>query len=309
MNSNSEYNVAIIGGGPAGLTAGLYAGRAKLKTALFEKGVFGGQSFTTYHIENYPGFPEVISGPELADNMEAQMKKYDVDVFVETVEKIEVVNKKKVIYTSSNTYVADTVIIATGVSPRKLDIPGEGKFIGRGVSFCATCDGAFYREKVVVVIGGGDSAITEALFLTRFARKVYVVHRRGELRATKVLQDRAFANEKIEFIWNSVATEVLGEEVVTGLRLKDAKTGKESQVNVDGVFVYIGNTPNSAFASGILDLDEYGYVKTDENMATFVPGVFAAGDIRRKPLRQIITAAADGAIAAVSCERYLENHG
>lgn len=304
---SKEYEVAIIGGGPAGLTAGLYAGRAKLKTALFEKGVFGGQSFTTYHIENYPGFPDIISGPELADKMEAQMRKYDVDVFIEAVEKIEIVNKKKIIHTSSNTYVADSVIIATGVSPRKLGVPGEDKFIGRGVSFCATCDGAFYRDRVVAVIGGGDSAITEALFLTRFASKVYVVHRRDELRATKVLQDRAFTNDKIEFVWNSVVSEVLGEDVVTGLRLKDTKTGEEKRIQVDGVFVYIGNTPNTAFASRILDLDENGYVKTDENMATFAPGVFAAGDIRRKSLRQIITAAADGAIAAVSCERYIEN--
>jgi thioredoxin reductase (NADPH) len=307
LNKSARYDVAIIGGGPAGLTAGLYAGRAKLKTVLFEKGMFGGQSFMTYHIENYPGFPDPVSGPELASYMETQMKKYDIEVILETVDRIEIVNKAKVLYTAANSYVADTVIIATGVSPRKLDIPGEDKFIGRGVSFCATCDGAFFQNKVVAVIGGGDSAISEALFLTRFASKVYIIHRRDRLRAAKVLQDRALANEKIEFVLNSIPVEVFGRDVVTGLRLKNAKTGEISEIQVNGVFVYIGSSPNSAFASNILELDENGYIKTDENMGTFVPGVFAAGDIRRKSLRQIITAAADGAIAAASCEKYLEN--
>jgi thioredoxin reductase (NADPH) len=304
-----EYDVIIVGGGPAGLTAGLYAGRARLRIAIFEMGVFGGQAFTTYHIANYPGFPQPISGPELAEKMELQMREYDVEVISQPVERIELANRKKVIYTPEGVYYADAVIIATGVKPRKLGVPGEDRFIGRGVSFCATCDGAFFRDKVVAVIGGGDSAIQEAIFLTRFASKVYVVHRRNELRATRIMQEAAFGNSKIEFVWDTVVAEIQGDQVVTLLRLKNARSGELSDLRVDGVFVYVGNDPNTGLVSELVSLDEQGYIKTDESMATLIPGVYAAGDVRRKSLRQIVTAASDGAVAASSCVKYLESQG
>ncbi len=305
----NEYDVIIIGGGPAGLTAGIYAGRSRLKTVLFEAAIPGGQAFTTYHIANYPGFPQDVTGPDLMENMKQQMEKYDVGIKMESVEKLEIVNKEKIIHTPKDKYKAKAVIIATGAKPRKLEVPGEDKLIGRGVSYCATCDGAFFRDKIIGVVGGGDSAIEEAMFLTKFASKVYLIHRRNELRAAKVIQEAVLKNNKIEIIWDSVVSEICGDSSVQGLKLKNTKDGSESLLDVDGVFIYVGIEPNSRVFSNLVSLDEQGYIKTGENMETLIPGLYAAGDVRKKPLRQIVTAASDGAVAAMACNRFIQNIG
>lgn len=301
-----SYDVIIIGGGPAGLTAGLYAGRANLKTALVERGMPGGQAATTEMIENYPGFPEGIMGPELMLRMADQARRFGVEFVTTNVERVREEDGRFILSCTDREMVGRALIIATGAEPKELGVKGERELRGRGVSYCATCDGAFFRDKKVAVVGGGDAAVEEALFLTKLVDKVYLIHRRDALRATKVLQERAFANPKIEFIWNTTVAEILGTDKVEALLLQDVKTGAKRSIAVDGVFIYIGMKPNTEFIRELVRVDEGGYLITDDNLMTSVPGIFAAGDVRQKKLRQVITAAADGAIAAVAVEKYLE---
>lgn len=301
-----SYDVIIIGGGPAGLTAGLYAGRANLKTALVERGMPGGQAATTEMIENYPGFPEGIMGPELMMRMADQARRFGVEFVTTNVERVREEDGRFILSCTDREMVGRALIIATGAEPKELGVKGERELRGRGVSYCATCDGAFFRDKKVAVVGGGDAAVEEALFLTKLVDKVYLIHRRDALRATKVLQERAFANPKIEFIWNTTGAEILGTDKVEALLLQDAKTGEKRSIAVDGIFIYIGMKPNTEFIRELARVDEGGYLITDDNLMTSIPGIFAAGDVRQKKLRQVITAAADGAMAAVAVEKYLE---
>lgn len=306
LHEGKDIDVAVIGAGPAGLSSALYAGRAKLSTLVAEQGVPGGQAATTHWIENYPGFPEGISGPDLMQRMDEQARKFGAEFIYAPVDNITSDNDSCFsVVTAEGEFRARTVIIATGTMPQSLGIPGEDKFRGVGVSYCATCDGPFFREKEVVVVGGGDSAIVEALFLTKFAALVTVVHRRGELRATKVLQDDAFSNPKIRFAWHSVAGEILGEGKVNGVVVKDVRTGNTRVIPADGIFVAIGSRPDTRFAEDMVDTDERGYIITDDRMRTRTPGLLAAGDVRAKSLRQVVTATADGAIAAVEAEKYI----
>ncbi|HHW54957.1 MAG TPA: thioredoxin-disulfide reductase [Firmicutes bacterium] len=299
------YDVVIVGGGPAGLTAGIYVARSKLKAILLEKGLPGGQIATTEHIENYPGYT-AGAGYELTAIMEEQAKGFGLEIAMAEGTGVQLGGPEKIITTNQGEYRARTVILAPGSSPRKLDVPGEKEFIGRGVSYCATCDGPFYEGLTVMVVGGGNAAVEEANYLTRFAQKVYIVHRRDALRATKVVQERAFANEKIEILWDSVVAEIRGNETLEQVLIKNVKTGQITPVTVDGLFVYIGFIPNTAFLKGQVEMDEAGYIITNDRMETSVPGVFAAGDCRQKLLRQVVTAAGDGAIAAFAAEKYLE---
>ena len=302
-----ERELVIVGGGPAGLAAALYAARAGLDTVLYEEGMPGGKAATTERIENYPGFPDGIGGAELMMNMQAQAQRFGARMVNVGVEAIEPGDAQFILQTGEGRVTARAVILATGVTPRPLNVRGEAEFTGRGISFCATCDGPLFRDRVVAVVGGGDAAVEEALFLSRFPRKVYLIHRRDALRATKVLQDRAFAEPKIEFLWHSVVQEVLGARTVEAVLIRDVRSGETRTVAVDGVFVYIGMEPNSRLVRGLVALDEQGYVITDEEMRTSRPGIFAAGDVRRKTLRQVVTAVADGAIAAVTAGHYLES--
>lgn len=300
------YDLIILGGGPAGLTAGLYATRSKLDTLMIEKMYLGGQIVNTYQIENYPGY-EDISGPELISKMEAQTKRYGLQIINEDVVGLDITGDIKKVNTGNATYEAKAIILAMGATPKRLGIEKEDKFIGSGISFCATCDGAFYKDATVAVIGGGNTAVEDALYLTKFAKKVYIIHRRNELRATKAEQDKAFANDKIEFIWDTVVVDIEGEYEVQGLKLKNVKTSEESVLKVDGVFVAIGLAPNTEIIKGIIDMDEYGYIVTDDDMRTNIPGVFAAGDVRHKTLRQVVTATGDGATAAYVAEKYIDS--
>ncbi|MDK2878611.1 MAG: thioredoxin reductase [Thermoanaerobacteraceae bacterium] len=300
-------DVAIIGAGPAGLSAGIYAARAKLSTVIVEKMYPGGQAAITDRIENYPGFNEGIGGSELTDNMKAQAEKFGAELLNGDVIGIKKENEKFIIQLTGETLEAKTVILAMGAESRKLGVKGEKEYTGRGVSYCATCDGAFYTDKPIMMVGGGDTAIEEALYLTRFAESVKVVHRRDQLRATKILQERAFKNEKIKFIWNSVVDEIKGQDMVEEVIVKNVKTGEKTSVLVNGVFVAIGLVPNTSFVKDLVKLNEQGYIITDENMGTGVPGLYAAGDVRQKSLRQVVTAVADGAIAAVEAGKYLES--
>lgn len=303
-----NYDVVIIGGGPAGLAAGIYASRAALKTLLLEKGMPGGLAASTEIIENYPGFAEGIGGPELMMQMDAQARRFGLEIKTANAESIKPVDNVFAVQTDDGEVITKTVIIATGAQPQKLKIAGEDEFHGRGVSYCATCDGAFFKDKVVAVVGGGDSAIEEALYLTKFASQVHVIHRRGELRATKILQQRAMNNEKIIFHWYSVVERISGQSTVQEITLKDVRTGETSNLNVNGVFVYIGTRPVTELVGDLIQLNERKYIITDDNMQTSRPGIFAAGDVRQKTLRQVVTAVADGAIAAVSAEKYIEEN-
>lgn len=299
-------DLIIIGGGPAGLAAGLYAGRAKLDVLLLEKGAPGGLAASTETIENYPGFPEGIGGAELMERMLAQAQRFGLAVKSAAVESISCEDRYFHVQTEDEAYRGRAVILATGAEPELLHVPGENEYRGRGVSYCATCDGAFFREKNVAVVGGGDAAVEEAVFLTRFARKVFLIHRRGELRATKAVQQKALDNPRIEFVWHSVVEEIFGGKTVEGVRVKDVRSGEERPLDVEGVFIYIGQKPASRLVEELAELDARGYVITDENMQTSCPGLFAAGDVRKKLLRQVVTAVADGAVAAVAAERYIE---
>jgi len=298
------YDVVIIGGGPAGLTAGIYVKRAMLNAVLFEKLGVGGQIIVTDKVENFPGFLE-ISGADLAAKFEEQARKFGLEMKgMVDVDAIEDKGNIKIIKTTEGDIETKSVIIASGTTPKKLGAKGEIEFTGRGVSYCATCDGFFFRDKVVVVIGGGDSAITEAIYLTKMAQKVIVVHRRNELRAEKINQEHAFSNPKISFIWDSALVEIVGKNIVEKVILRNLKTNETSEVKTDGVFIYVGLIPNTAFAN--VKKDEWGFIIANAKMETSVKGILVAGDCRVIPLRQITTAVGDGAIAAVSTERYLE---
>jgi thioredoxin reductase (NADPH) len=306
----ADYELVVIGGGPAGLTAGIYAARSRLNFLIFEKVVPGGQILTTDWIENYPGFPEGVSGYELARKIADQLARFDAPVENEEVLSMECSGPVKRLVLKDRTISTHTVIIATGASPNLLSVPGEDTYLGKGVSFCATCDGPFYKDKRVAVMGGGDTAVQEGIFLTKFAETVYIIHRREQLRATRILQDRAFANPKIKFIWNSVVTQIEGNESgVEKLIMKNVKTGAISDLPVDGFFIFIGTRPNTGFLCSEIKTNDEGFVIADRNMETSVPGVYAVGDVRNTPLRQVVTAVGDAAIAAVCSEKYIENLG
>jgi len=301
-----SYEVIIIGGGPAGLTAGLYTSRSRLHTLLIEIGLLGGQMTTTEVIENYPGFPQGISGDELSRSMEEQAKRFGLEVISHEVVEVKLEGDKKVVKTEESTYLCETLIICTGTEWRKLGIPGEKEFTGKGVSYCATCDGAFFKDSQIVVVGGGDSALTEALYLTKFAKELTIIHRRDALRGTKIYQERVFSNPKIKLLWNSVMQEIKGDSVVQSVLVKNVKTGEMSELETEGVFLFIGLLPRTQFLHGLVNLDEAGYIITDKNCETSVKGIFAAGDCRKKLLRQVATAVGDGATAAFAAEKYLE---
>ena len=298
-------NLIIIGGGPAGLTAAIYAGRAAVQPLMLSGAMPGGQIATTNWVENFPGFPEGVNGFDLALGFQKQAEHFGAEIVTEPVSRVDFSERPFVIETRSETYHTHAVIVSTGAFPRRLGIPGEKTFFGQGVSTCATCDGFLFREKAVAVIGGGDSAIEEGLFLTKFASEVTVVHRRDELRAHKHLQERAFANPKMRFVWDSVAEEVLGDEVVTGLRVRNVKTDEQQSLRVDGVFVYVGLIPATKIFRDQLELDQAGYIVVDDHQRTNVPGVFAAGDVANPDFRQCVVAAGSGAAAAIQAERYL----
>jgi len=301
-------DLVIIGGGPAGFTAALYAARALLSPLVLVGQAIGGQAATTDVMENYPGFPEGVGGMALAQSMQEHAERFGARMVFEQVTAVDLSARPFRLTTWGGEVQARSVIVATGASSRKLGVPGEEKFIGRGVSFCATCDGFFYRDKDVIVVGGGDSAIDEGLFLTRFARTLKVVHRRDQLRATKINQERALANPKMEFVWDTVVEEVLGEDHVTGARVRNLKTGEESVIAADGVFVYVGLIPNSQLFEGQLALDEQGYIIADGRQRTNIPGVFAAGDVQDPLYRQVVIAAGTGAAAAIEAERFLSEN-
>ncbi len=302
---NEKYDVVIIGGGPAGLTAGLYASRAKLNSLLIEKGLVGGQIANAERVENYAGFPEGINGFELGQLMHQQATKHGLKTLMAEVTGIELQGEQKIIRTSEGDFIAKAAIIASGSERQKLGVPGEEEFVGKGVSYCAICDAAFFREQPVVVVGGGDTAITEALHLTRFASRVTVIHRRDQLRSGRILQEKAFAQPKIEFRWDSIVEKIEGGDLVKGIRLRQVKTGEESALDVAGIFISIGLRPNTDYLKGILPLDVTGLIITDEKMGTEIPGIFAAGDVRHNSARQAITAAGDGATAAIYAEKFI----
>jgi len=302
---NKEYEVIIIGGGPAGLSAGLYTSRARLSSLLIEQGLVGGQLVNAERVENYPGFPEGISGLELAQLMHQQATKYGLETLLAEATGIELKGGQKVVKTTENNFIAKAVIIASGSERDKLGIPGEKEFTGKGVSYCATCDGAFFKEQPVAVVGGGDAAITEALHLTQFASKVIVIHRRHQLRASRILQEKAFAEPKIEFLWNTIVEEIKGKDVVKRLSLRDVITREKSTLDVAGIFVSTGFKPNTAYLKETLPLDAAGYITTNEKMETEIPGIFAAGDIRYNSARQAVTAAGDGVTAALYSEKFI----
>lgn len=299
-----SFDTIILGGGPAGLSAAIYASRGAVSTAIVDVNMLGGQPSNYLELENYPGF-QVIGGYDLMEKFEEHADKFCVKKFpMQEIQSVDL--KSKIIVTNEYEFKAKTIIIATGAQPMKLGVPGEKEFVGRGVSYCAVCDGAFYKNKVVAVVGGGNAAVEEAMYLTKFADKVYVIHRRNELRADKIVQERAFKNDKIEFIWDSVVKEIKGDNLVNTAVLENVKTKEISNLPVNGVFPYIGMTPNVENISGQLEQDARGFIVTDETMATSVEGVFAVGDVRTTPLRQVITAAADGAVGAVYAVKYLE---
>lgn len=300
------YDCLIIGGGPAGLSAAIYASRGKLNTVVFERSKIGGQAAITDDIENYPGSVEEATGPKIVKRMREQAESFGTCFVMEEVKKVELSEKIKKVITTKGCYEGKTVIIATGAEHMKLNVPGEEEFIGKGVSYCATCDADFFTDLDVVVVGGGDSAVQEALYLTKFAKNVTIIHRRDKLRANKCLQDKAFKNPKIKFLWDSIVERIEGDGIVEKIIVRNVKTGELKEVKTDGVFIFIGMKPSTEIFKGLIEMDERGYILTDENMRTNIEGVFAAGDCRAKLLRQIVTAAADGAIAAVAAERYIE---
>lgn len=301
-----EFDTVILGGGPAGLSAAIYAARGASATAVIDTSMLGGQPTNYLELENYPGFG-LIDGFDLMENFENHADRFNVNKFpMQEIENINLTSDIKIIQTKEAVFKAKTVIIATGAQAKKLDIPGEKEFVGRGVSYCAVCDGAFYKEKTVAVVGGGNAAVEEAMYLTKFADKVYVIHRRDTLRADRIVQERAFKNKKIEFIFDTVTVEILGKDLVNTLVLKNVKTNELTNLEVNGVFPYVGYSPNVDGFSGQIKQDDAGFIITDETMQTSVPGVFAVGDVRTTPLRQVITAASDGAVGAVFAIKYLE---
>jgi len=304
------YDVLIIGAGPAGLTAAIYASRARLKTLLIESFTTPGQAVITADVENYPGFPEGINGFVLIEKLKKQAIKFGAEFKTGSVKGLkecgEEGKKAWCVVLENESITSLSVIIASGASPRKLGIPGEDKFRGKGVSYCAVCDAAFFKDKNIAVVGGGDAAVEEALFLTGFASRITLIHRRDRLRATKILQERAFANKKIEFIWDSIPTEVLGKEKLKAVKIKNSKTGEKKEIFCEGFFIFAGYIPNTAFLKDGVKLDKDGYIITDDDMKTQEAGIFACGDARKKLLRQIVTATGDGATAAFSARMYVE---
>lgn len=299
------YDLIILGAGPAGITAAIYASRAKLNMLWIEKKfVKGGQIADTYEVDNYPGMPG-IGGIDLGEAMAAHAEKLGAVPVRENAVSIELDEEIKIVRTKKSEYHAKALILALGASHRHLGIPGEEEFAGMGVSYCATCDGAFFKDRTAVVIGGGNTACEDAAFLARLCRKVYVIHRRDTLRADKILQERLFAWENVEMVWDSIPLEICGQDQVTGIRVQNVKTGKETQIDTDGVFVAVGIVPNTKLVEGLAELDEGGYIAAGEDGLTSVPGIFAAGDVRTKGLRQVVTAVSDGANAAVSAQKYL----
>lgn len=305
---DKDWDLLIIGGGPAGLASGLYASRSGLKTHLIEGSCIGGQAIKTDRIENYPGFPNAVKGTELVENMRKQSEGFGLYITeFSKIVSLEVDDVFIVNMANGNRIQTKALILSTGAEYRNLDVPGAEKLKGRGISYCATCDGPFFKDKNVLVVGGGNAAIEEAIYLTRFASKVYVAHRRNRLRADLVLQDRAFGETKIEILWNTVVHEILGSEKVEKVVIEDVETKRISEIDVSGVFVYIGTKPNTDLVKGIIDLDEQGYIMTDSQMMTSCKGIFAAGDCRHKRLRQIATAVGDGATAAVMAYDYIQD--
>jgi thioredoxin reductase (NADPH) len=304
---NETYDVIIIGSGPAGLTAAIYTGRARLKTLVIAGSSWGGQLMLTSQVENYPGFPEGILGPDLMNNMLKQAERFGAEIVFEDAESVDFSGKPLKVVAGGVAYESHAVIIATGASPKELGVEGEERLKGKGVSNCAVCDGAFFKDKTVVVVGGGDSAMEEAIFLTKFAKKVKVIHRRSELRASKILQERAFSNPKIEFVWNSVVEEILGKEHVEGVRVKRVDTGEVFEIKCDGVFVSIGYRPNTELFKGWVEMDEKGYVVAKDFTETSVEGVFVAGEAKDHRYRQAITAAGEGCQAALDAIKYVED--
>ncbi len=301
-----DFDTIILGGGPAGFSAGVYAARGALKTAIIDKSMMGGQPSNYLELENYPTYPQV-SGYELMEKFENHADKFGVEKFdMQEITEINLISNPKIIKTKDYEFFAKSVIIATGAKPMKLGVKGEDEFLSRGVSYCAVCDGAFYKDKVVAVAGGGNSAVEEAIYLTKFASKVYIIHRRNELRADKIIQERAFKNEKIEFIWDSVVKEIKGTNLVNSVILENVKSGEITEVKINGIFPYIGITPNVEGFNGQLQQDSRGFIITDETMKTSIDGVYAVGDVRVTPLRQVITAASDGAVGAVYATKYVE---
>jgi len=301
-----HVKVLIIGSGPAGLSAALYAARAELKPVVLTGMTMGGQASVTHIIENYPGFPEGLPGPELGDLFRLQAERFGAEIVFDTATEVDFSEKPYLVKTYSGEYTADSIIITTGATPRHLEVPGEVELTGRGVSYCGTCDGFFFKDKEVVVVGGGDSAIEEGNFLTRFANKVTVVHRRDELRASPILESRAKANPKIDFIWDTVVEEIKGQDAVNEVILKNVKSGDVSNFETDGVFIFVGHSPNTELFEGQLEMDEDGYLVVNKYMETNTPGVFAAGEVADPHFRQVITSAGMGAAAAIQATRYLE---
>lgn len=300
-----EFDIVILGGGPAGLSAAIYAARGACSTAVIDTSMLGGQPTNYLELENYPGFG-IIDGFDLMEKFEQHADRFGVEKFpMQEIDEIDLISNPKTITTKEAVFRTKSVVIATGAQAKKLGIPGEKEFVGRGVSYCAVCDGAFYKEKTVAVVGGGNAAVEEAMYLTKFANKVYILHRRDTLRAEKIIQERVFKNEKIEFVFDTIPKEILGENLVNTLVVENIKTNKVSNLQVDGVFPYIGFSPNVGNFNG-LSQDDGGFIITDETMQTSIEGVFAVGDVRKTPLRQVITAASDGAVGAVEAVKYVE---
>jgi thioredoxin reductase (NADPH) len=303
--TKKEYDVIIIGGGPGGLSAGIYTSRSRLSSLLIERGMVGGRIADAELVENYPGFADGVSGMELGQLMQKQASKYGLSIVTAEVTALELKKDKKVVKTTKGDFTAKAVIIASGSERGKLGIPGEKELAGKGVSYCATCDAPFFKERPVAVVGGGNAAISEALHLTKFASKVIVIHRRNQLRATRIMEEKARENAKIEFLWDTVVEKIEGGDMVKQLKLRQVKTGRESTLDVGGVFIAVGLKPSTDFLKGVLPLDKAGYIITNDRMETKIPGIFAAGDIRQHSPRQAITAAGDGATAAVNAEKFL----
>lgn len=309
MNRQEQiYDLLVLGAGPAGLTAAIYAARSRLSVLVIEQMLSGGQIASTEKVENYPGFPEGIEGLELGQRLEEQARNFGTEMVLATVEKVILTGALKEVKTTEGTFRGRTLLIATGTRARPLGVPGEEELKGKGVSYCVTCDGSFFRDKSVMVVGGGDSALEEALVLTKFAAKIYIVHRRSELRAIRILQDRIHKNPKIEVVYNTIVQSINGRERVQSVTLHNIESNKTWEVAVDGIFLYVGLIPNAEFLNGELAKNEQGYLITTETMETSIAGVFAAGDIREKGLRQVVTAVADGAIAAISAAKYVDEH-
>ncbi|MBI9083405.1 MAG: thioredoxin-disulfide reductase [Desulfobacterales bacterium] len=301
-----DFDLVIIGGGPGGLTAGMYASRARRNTLLIEKAAPGGQILMTDWMENYPGFPEGLTGFDLVQKMKKQAEKFGLALESNEVMSLDLTGPVKTIHMTDRSITAYAVILATGATPIKLGVPGEGKFFGRGVSTCATCDAPFYKGRTVVAVGGGDTAVQESLYLTKFAKKVYLVHRRDQLRATKILQERILENDRVEILWDSALTEINGFNTIEHVKVENIRTQETTTLPVEGCFVWVGTFPNTGFLNGAITLDPSGYIVADAHMETSVPGVFAVGDVRDTPLRQVATAVGDGAIAATSADHYID---